>query len=125
MKYVALTDQDIRDDLFPFSSIRHVADIRIGILTIREKWEKLLNQPVSLISESNSASPESLLVNANIIPSTGIIPSILLNEQNYNYTVSEHCRVIQYPWHIVRFNDWALREDFKMLTSKRVSETIP
>ena len=30
------------ENLFPFTLTRQVQDIRVGILTIREKWEKML-----------------------------------------------------------------------------------
>jgi hypothetical protein len=125
MKHVALNDKDIREDLFPFSLIRHVADIRIGILTIREKWEWLLGQPVSLISDSKKAPHDSLVFAANIIPSQSITAAVINNEEENNFAVSNHCRVIQYPWHIFQFNDWAIREDFKMITFKKISASVP
>lgn len=34
-------------NLYPFTLIRHIQDLRIGILTIREKWEKMLGVTVS------------------------------------------------------------------------------
>ena len=41
MNYI-LFDGEARKSLLPFTYTRPVADIRIGILTIREKWEKRL-----------------------------------------------------------------------------------
>ncbi|HQX03888.1 MAG TPA: putative sugar nucleotidyl transferase, partial [Flavobacterium sp.] len=41
MNYI-LFDGPVRNALLPFTFTRPVADIRIGILTIREKWEKYL-----------------------------------------------------------------------------------
>ena len=41
MNYI-LFDGTVRNALLPFTFTRPVADIRIGILTIREKWEMLL-----------------------------------------------------------------------------------
>src|SRR5437762_556754 len=41
MNYI-LFDGVNRNDLLPLTFTRPVADIRIGILTIREKWEKYL-----------------------------------------------------------------------------------
>src|SRR5689334_2803678 len=31
------------ENLFPFTLTRQIQDIRVGLLTIREKWEQLLN----------------------------------------------------------------------------------
>mgnify|MGYP001278912861 CR=1 FL=1 len=43
MNYI-LFDGPSRNDLLPLTFTRPVADLRIGILTIREKWEKMLTQ---------------------------------------------------------------------------------
>lgn len=42
-----LFDDSTRNNLLPLTFTRPVADIRIGILTIREKWEKMLNVKIS------------------------------------------------------------------------------
>jgi len=47
---VILFDSNVRNALLPLSFTRPVADIRIGILTIREKWENLLNTTTSTIT---------------------------------------------------------------------------
>ena len=33
------------ENLYPFTLTRQIQDIRVGILTIREKWEKILGLP--------------------------------------------------------------------------------
>ena len=33
------------ENLYPFTLTRQIQDIRVGILTIREKWEKALGLP--------------------------------------------------------------------------------
>lgn len=50
MNYI-LYDGDRRTDLLPFTFTRPVAEIRVGILTIREKWEHYLEQEVSFLTE--------------------------------------------------------------------------
>jgi hypothetical protein len=45
MNLVLFDCHTTRENLLPLTFTRPVADIRIGILTIREKWEKLLGQP--------------------------------------------------------------------------------
>jgi UDP-N-acetylglucosamine diphosphorylase/glucosamine-1-phosphate N-acetyltransferase len=46
-----LFDDFSRGDLLPFTYTRPVSEIRIGILTIREKWEKHLNSKLSYLTE--------------------------------------------------------------------------
>ena len=50
MNYI-LFDGNVRDSLLPFTYTRPVADIRIGILTLREKWEKILGLTTTTITE--------------------------------------------------------------------------
>ncbi|WP_192346499.1 GlmU family protein [Algoriphagus sp. Y33] len=44
-------DPAIRGSLLPFTFTRPVADIRIGILKISEKWEKMTGSPVSYLTQ--------------------------------------------------------------------------
>ena len=46
-----LFDGSVRNSLLPFTFTRPVADIRIGILSIREKWEKYLGYTTTTITE--------------------------------------------------------------------------
>lgn len=123
MKEIVLTDNEIRNDLFPFTLTRHVADIRIGILTIREKWELLLNRPVTLTSVKAASSDNVSVFSANIIPTKEFIQS--LPQHNDEYSQAESYKTIQYPWHIFQLNDWALRKDFELLSSGKISAAIP
>ena len=50
MNYI-LFDGPRRDALLPFTYTRPVVDIRVGILTIREKWEKYLGMTTSTVTE--------------------------------------------------------------------------
>ena len=46
-----LFDGDRRESLLPLTYTRPVADIRTGILTLREKWERRLQRPVGVLTE--------------------------------------------------------------------------
>lgn len=105
-------DSLVKESLYPFTAIRNAADIRIGILTIREKWQLLLQQNQSLNSEKKLTLP------AHIIPCIENISSII-NKQS---TKSDS--IILYPWHLFQLNDWALRKDFTLITEGRRSQPI-
>ena len=47
MNIVLYDDNAVWQDLMPFTATRPVSEIRIGIFTLREKWQKLLNAEVS------------------------------------------------------------------------------
>ena len=51
MNYI-LFDDGARESLKPLTYIRPVCDIRIGILTIREKWEKYLGEKTSTMMQA-------------------------------------------------------------------------
>ena len=55
MSYI-LFDDVSRRSLKPLTYVRPVCDIRIGILTIREKWEKDLEAPTSTLTEDYLSS---------------------------------------------------------------------
>lgn len=73
-----------RENLLPFTFTRPVADIRVGILTIREKWEKLLGQKSYSLTETYlldkfPAAPDTspaLYINGSILPDESLIKAI-------------------------------------------------
>ena len=122
MQPVYLNDAEFRQQLFPFAEIRHAADIRIGILTIREKWEALLGTPVQLVSKTDSLPEGAQVFAANILPSRAFVDSLRNSPEKPDWSA---VKVIQYPWHIFQFNDWALREDFEYLRSRPGAGSVP
>lgn len=82
MNYI-LFDGNVRTQLLPFTYTRPVADIRIGILTIREKWEHLLGSATSTITEEYLSEKwpmveldENILLNAAYLPSYNLVEMI-------------------------------------------------
>ncbi len=111
---IVLTDRHFRENLFPFTHTRHAADIRIGILTIKEKWELLLGETVSL-----DENLDAVHVPANIIPTKKNYQSILdAASKNVFLIETDNIKIINFPWHIFQLNDYAIREDFKLLTKR-------
>ncbi len=88
MNYI-LFDGTVRDNLLPFTFTRPVADIRIGILTIREKWEKYLGNTTTTITEEYLSEkfpmvelPENVLINASYLPNSTLIDAIINLKEN-------------------------------------------
>ena len=82
MNYI-LSDGNQRESLLPFTFTRPVADIRIGILTIREKWEKWLNTTISSITQDYlyekfplKIEKENLVIHARYLPNEELVNSI-------------------------------------------------
>ncbi len=79
MNYI-LFDGTVRNNLLPFTFTRPVADIRIGILTIREKWEKYLGNTTTTITENYLSEKypmveleENVLINASFLPTQKLV----------------------------------------------------
>ena len=155
MNYI-LFDGSHRNALLPFTFTRPVADIRVGILTIREKWEKYLGCTTSTVTEDYLSEKyplveleENIMINASYLPTENL--SIMIKNMEPKQAIFDEDTpiafyvkedeevdfdtydVIQYnfdaisiqnTWDIFSKNDIAIREDFKLLTTDRESETI-
>ena len=90
MKNIILFDSDIRDQLLPITYTRPVCELRIGILTIREKWEHWLKGRVSYITQDYlsekypiSIASDNLVINGAVLPDTQLcqlIQNLKFNE---------------------------------------------
>ena len=153
--------------LYPFTLTRQIQDIRVGILTIREKWEYMLGLPSfdrkeddykdldrSLTIDECVGSESCFMIHGNILPTpklvkavgrlehgefistqdnTGIVYNISRSEIKEKHQVKitksipfeDEVKTIQFPWHIFQLNDWAIRQDYALLTRKRKSQPLP
>ncbi|NOY50630.1 MAG: glucose-1-phosphate thymidylyltransferase [Chlorobi bacterium] len=82
MNYI-LFDGPFRDNLLPLTFTRPVADIRLGISTLREKWEIALNTTVSVLTEEYLSKKfpllrgkQNILINASALPNNALVSQI-------------------------------------------------
>jgi UDP-N-acetylglucosamine diphosphorylase/glucosamine-1-phosphate N-acetyltransferase len=82
MNYI-LFDGDVRKSLLPFTYTKPVADIRIGILTIREKWEKHLSLTTTTLTEEYLEEKypmvemeENILLNSSFCPTNSLVEQV-------------------------------------------------
>ena len=88
MNYI-LFDGPSRNNLLPFTYTRPVADIRVGILTIREKWESYLEYTTTTITEDYLAEKypmvemeNNIMINASFLPNKELVEIIKGLEEN-------------------------------------------
>jgi len=85
-----LFDGNTRNTLLPLTYTRPVADIRIGILTIREKWEILLGSTTSTITEDYLSEKYPMVeFAANVMINASYIPTHSLVEKVQNLSKNE------------------------------------
>jgi UDP-N-acetylglucosamine diphosphorylase/glucosamine-1-phosphate N-acetyltransferase len=127
MDTLVLEEAPFIDDLLPFTATRHVIDIRIGILTLREKWQRLLTpHGITVITDDGDAKKSGTLVlPANVLPDRALVDSILRDWKKGGSTDLINTRRIRYPWDIFLSNTAALVKDFDLVTAGRKSQPIP
>lgn len=88
MNYI-LFDGPSRNNLLPFTFTRPVADIRVGILTIREKWELFLQTTTTTITEDYLSEKypmvemeENIMINASCLPNSGLVKLVKNLKEN-------------------------------------------
>lgn len=82
MNYI-LFDDSTRDRLLPFTHTRPMADIRCGIFTMRERWERLLGSTSSTLTRGYlqgvyplTATRDNIMVNGRIFADAAICEAI-------------------------------------------------
>jgi len=88
MNYI-LFDGTVRNALLPFTFTRPVADIRVGILTIREKWEMYLGYTTTSLTEEYLMEKfpmvemeENVMINASFLPNEILVEMVMNLEKN-------------------------------------------
>lgn len=95
MNYI-LFDSSNRSNLLPLVFTRPVADLRFGILSIREKWEKYLGVKTSSLTEGYLQkkfplieSDENILINGSICPNPELLSEIMKLKSGYSLIKDE------------------------------------
>jgi UDP-N-acetylglucosamine diphosphorylase/glucosamine-1-phosphate N-acetyltransferase len=113
MNVLSLVSGPFADDFFPFSLTRSVADIRCGILTIREKWNIHLKTIEPFTSD--------ISIPANIIPDYPWIGSLF---SGHPKPVFDQANQLRNLMDILRYNASEINHDFQLITSNRQSSPI-
>lgn len=80
---IILFDDPFRDNLLPLCFTRPVAEIRIGILTIAEKWKQRLQAPVSYLTKDYLQekyplvfSENNVFINSSVCPDDELLANV-------------------------------------------------
>ncbi len=134
----------IRLNLLPFTFTRPVAEIRIGILKISEKWKKYgFNVGFKTEEYLSNKYPGSsdLMVNGALCPNPSLVDAIKSIQPNQRLVAGEQVlaqtgtgseeivyegdfRLISNPWEIFLHNREQIIADFELITQGRESAEI-
>lgn len=153
MTIILFDDPIIRIQLLPFTYTRPAAAVRVGILTIREKWEKWLNAPASFKTAGYLAkkfphldSDDNLLINGAVCPDESLVDAVSALPSGYflvrdqlliasrnpegdmttanTVEYAQPVTVIDRPWKIFRENGAQIKADFQLITRGRKSAVL-
>ncbi|TRX59022.1 glucose-1-phosphate thymidylyltransferase [Fulvivirga sp. M361] len=147
-------EKTVRQKLLPLTYTRPVAEIRVGILTIAEKWQKWLKKPVFYQTEEYLANAfpshkttEKLFINGAVCPNNELITqiehlqagqalyydNILIAGKNEGSTdlsrlkkivFESHLNIIDERWKIFKLNAAEIKSDFGLITAGRTSAAL-
>ncbi|MDD3688046.1 MAG: putative sugar nucleotidyl transferase, partial [Bacteroidales bacterium] len=152
MNYI-LSDLNQHKKFLPLSFTRSIADFRAGILTIKEKWEVLLNAKIHVKTEDYlqvkyklNIDSENIVINSALIPDTSICDTInslrnscLIKDGNilaYNFNQdfdnipenkTEYAGdviFIKSNTDLFSLNGELIKRDFDLITNSRTSQNL-
>lgn len=89
MNYILFDDKSW-DNLLPLTFTKPTCEVRAGILTIKEKWEKLLNAKLSYLTKEYLQKKYTLNIDTdNILINGSLVPDSNLIEQVHNLKINE------------------------------------
>ncbi len=121
---ILLDDIPCNDALYPFGATRSIAHLRIGILSIYEKWQLAFPGKVTIVSEGNlkpGSAEQVFEIPANLLPSANLFDQL---RKSTSTLLMRECPVMQHPWDIFQHNRQSIVEDFSLLTKGKTSAPI-
>lgn len=117
MNYI-LFDGPSRNQLLPFTYTRPVADIRVGIMTIREKWEAYLDARTTSITEDYLSEKYPMVeMEANVMINAAFLPTKTLVQKVQALTENQ---AIFYEEDVIAFYATDAQEDIDFDTYQAI-----
>lgn len=125
---IILFDNDARDRLLPLTFTRPICELRVGILTIREKWEKWLKGTASYITQDYLSEKYDIVVaDNNLIINGAVLPSkelcILINQMEDNEALLHHGELIVAKLDKKQFERLMTEDDLEELEGFELGDT--
>ncbi|NQZ76218.1 MAG: GlmU family protein [Ekhidna sp.] len=154
MKVTFIDTEESWKKMLPLSYTRPVAEIRVGILKVHEKWAKELNISQTFFRTETflgdlfqNPDEKTLTLLGNLLPTDGLVNTLKGLEENQVLTTNgeliagyfspdedfsplgrESIEVstnqVNYPWDIFRVNGEEIKSDYKLITRGRESNPL-
>ncbi|MCS6823072.1 MAG: putative sugar nucleotidyl transferase [Cytophagaceae bacterium] len=144
MNYILYDDPTIRVDLYPLSLTRPIADFRVGILKISEKWSLYLNSRVYYKTAEYlqkkfpfQAGADTVYISAHVCPTAELADKILSLKNDESIYFNHHLiayrntykgasimlqnapTIITKVWHIFSNNGKEIKNDIDLLSKHK------
>lgn len=113
MNLILFDSHKNRENLLPLSYTRPVADMRVGILTIREKWEKVLGVKSFSLTEDYlqgkftgcTATGGALYINGSVLPNAALVEAIQTLGAFQSLVAGEHLIALKGEIHHINYQN--------------------
>ncbi len=124
---IILFDDDVWEDLLPITFTRPIADIRVGILTIKEKWELHLKGRGSYITQDYLSdkfpiriSNDNYVINSRLLPNKKVVELISSLELNEAFLIDD--MLVAARMNKTQFDSLVSNDDIKELNGINLSK---
>lgn len=128
MAHLILFDNEVRDQLLPLTFTRPVCELRVGILTIREKWERMMEGKTAFITQDYLAGKypidhgdDNYIINGSVLPSPQLVR--LLQQMEVGEAFQQDDELIAAKLDRDRFEKLVNDEDFGVLKGYDLEDT--
>ena len=111
MNYILFDTNSIKKHLLPLTYFRPIAEIRCGILTMKEKWEHHVNAQVSYLTDDYLQEKfpvhfeeENIYIDASVFPETEMV-QMIKSLQKGDALLDSNGRVIAYNANPKKYNE--------------------
>jgi UDP-N-acetylglucosamine diphosphorylase/glucosamine-1-phosphate N-acetyltransferase len=130
MLNIILFDSDARDQLLPLTATRPMGELRLGILTLREKWERMLHGSVSYITQEYlqdkypiHIEDENLIINGGLLPNARLCERI--KQLQLNEALLFHGELVAARLNEARFESLIEEEEISELQGREIESEVP
>ncbi len=130
MVNLILFDSDARNHLLPLTATRPMGELRVGILTLREKWERRLRASVSYITQEYlqekypiRVEAENLIINAGILPNESLCRRI--GQMDMNEALLSNGELVAARLDEAQFEALIEDEEVRELQGQELGQDIP
>ncbi len=124
MSFIQLQEKESKTSLQPFSLLRPISEIRMGLYSFRERWTKL---GYRIVPESEADALEKSGETVFRIPASTLPVSLtdISDADLLSPAKSEKLKWLNRPWQVVEWNAAAIKNDFPLAVKDRNSSLLP